>query len=198
MLIVVVCHSLKLIILSGFPCFYSTQPTHRLRCDEMPAIGRHSGHAASGGRTHRQANGELLRGHANILRSEHVPSEDPVLRRSKDDPTEDCRGKVLHFGRVWWVECLGLVLVLFCIIITGCFSHIVPTDNNITRSELCEVEINGTITRKQIGEKWFSMVNRTTCMNFECLRGEASEPFVNSIGITCNSQCPEVIYSYRI
>nr|XP_029736390.1 L-ascorbate oxidase-like [Aedes albopictus]XP_029736391.1 L-ascorbate oxidase-like [Aedes albopictus] len=64
-------------------------------------------------------------------------------------------------------------------------------DNNATRSELCEVEINGTITKKQIGEKWFSMVNRTTCMNFECLRGEASEPFVNSIGITCNSQCPE-------
>ncbi|XP_065091239.1 uncharacterized protein LOC135712206 [Ochlerotatus camptorhynchus] len=63
--------------------------------------------------------------------------------------------------------------------------------DNITRSEKCEVVINGTITRKQIGEKWFSMVNSTTCMNFECLSSESSEPFVNSIGITCNSRCPE-------
>uniref|UniRef100_A0A8D8P5K9 L-ascorbate oxidase n=1 Tax=Culex pipiens TaxID=7175 RepID=A0A8D8P5K9_CULPI len=62
------------------------------------------------------------------------------------------------------------------------------------QQDQCEVEINGTITRKRIGEKWFSMVNRTTCMNYECLRsgGESSsELFVNSIGITCNASCPQ-------
>ncbi|XP_055636865.1 uncharacterized protein LOC129775791 [Toxorhynchites rutilus septentrionalis] len=61
--------------------------------------------------------------------------------------------------------------------------------DDFSRQEQCEVDINGTITRKHIGEKWFSMVNSTTCMNFECLRSSTLEPFVNSIGITCNASC---------
>lgn len=81
---------------------------------------------------------------------------------------------------IWFDGAIIIYFNLFCL------------DNNVTQSTLCEVEINGTITRKQIGEKWFSMVNSTTCMNFECLRSDSTEPFVNSIGILCNSQCPEV------
>ncbi|XP_058822343.1 uncharacterized protein LOC131683944 [Topomyia yanbarensis] len=62
---------------------------------------------------------------------------------------------------------------------------------NSLQDEHCEIIINGTVTRKRIGEKWFSMINSTTCMNFECLKSSASETFVNSIGITCSTSCPE-------
>uniref|UniRef100_A0A182P7D7 Multicopper oxidase n=1 Tax=Anopheles epiroticus TaxID=199890 RepID=A0A182P7D7_9DIPT len=56
----------------------------------------------------------------------------------------------------------------------------------------CEVYANGEIVTRSVGEKWFNMVNETTCMNYECLRNEANETFVNSIGIQCNlSTCPE-------
>uniref|UniRef100_A0A182N4J6 Multicopper oxidase n=1 Tax=Anopheles dirus TaxID=7168 RepID=A0A182N4J6_9DIPT len=56
---------------------------------------------------------------------------------------------------------------------------------------ICEVYANGEVTTRSIGEKWFNMVNETTCMNYECLRNEVNETFVNSIGIECNTICPE-------
>ncbi|XP_058451938.1 uncharacterized protein LOC131430754 [Malaya genurostris] len=62
---------------------------------------------------------------------------------------------------------------------------------SVVQDEHCEIILNGTVTRKQIGEKWFSMINSTTCMNFECLKNSASETFVNSIGITCTTTCNE-------
>lgn len=43
-----------------------------------------------------------------------------------------------------------------------------------------------------VGEKWFTMVNETTCVNYECLRNEANETFINSIALQCNTVCPEV------
>ncbi|XP_035891289.1 laccase abr2 isoform X1 [Anopheles stephensi] len=55
----------------------------------------------------------------------------------------------------------------------------------------CEVYADGEITTRSVGEKWFNMVNETTCMNYECLRNEANETFINSIGIQCNTTCPE-------
>uniref|UniRef100_A0A182VY04 Uncharacterized protein n=1 Tax=Anopheles minimus TaxID=112268 RepID=A0A182VY04_9DIPT len=55
----------------------------------------------------------------------------------------------------------------------------------------CEVYADGEITTRSIGEKWFNMVNETTCMNYECLRNDANETFINSIGIQCNTTCPE-------
>ncbi|XP_035778845.1 uncharacterized protein LOC118459510 isoform X1 [Anopheles albimanus] len=42
-----------------------------------------------------------------------------------------------------------------------------------------------------VGEKWFTMVNETTCVNYECLRNEANETFINSIALQCNTVCPE-------
>uniref|UniRef100_A0A182Q0P9 Uncharacterized protein n=1 Tax=Anopheles farauti TaxID=69004 RepID=A0A182Q0P9_9DIPT len=56
---------------------------------------------------------------------------------------------------------------------------------------VCEVYTNGEVTTRLPGEKWFNMVNETTCMNYECLRNEANETFINSIGIQCNTSCPE-------
>ncbi|XP_310270.3 uncharacterized protein LOC1271472 [Anopheles gambiae] len=55
----------------------------------------------------------------------------------------------------------------------------------------CEVYANGEVTTRSVGEKWFNMVNETTCMNYECLRNDANETFINSIGIQCNTTCPE-------
>ncbi|XP_058055830.1 uncharacterized protein LOC131207238 [Anopheles bellator] len=56
----------------------------------------------------------------------------------------------------------------------------------------CEVMgHDGVSTSRFVGDKWFHMVNGTTCVNYECLRNEANETFVNSIAIPCNSVCPE-------
>uniref|UniRef100_A0A182JMG1 Multicopper oxidase n=1 Tax=Anopheles atroparvus TaxID=41427 RepID=A0A182JMG1_ANOAO len=56
----------------------------------------------------------------------------------------------------------------------------------------CEAYTNGgDVTVRAVGERWFNMVNATTCVNYECLRNEANETFINSIGIECNTTCPE-------
>ncbi|KFB43437.1 laccase 1 [Anopheles sinensis] len=55
----------------------------------------------------------------------------------------------------------------------------------------CETYTNGEVTMRSVGEKWFNMVNASTCVNYECLRNEANETFINSIGIECNTTCPE-------
>ncbi|XP_053671441.1 uncharacterized protein LOC128721687 [Anopheles nili] len=55
----------------------------------------------------------------------------------------------------------------------------------------CEVYTEDEFTTRSVGEKWFNMVNETTCMNYECLRNEHNETFINSIGIQCNTTCPK-------